>query len=484
MKFYKNFQLLGSTLYYTEHDNGQDFFRTKEVKPTLYRKGYGEFKTIHGELLDAVKFDDCTSAREFAKTLGDKCYGFDRFGYAEISQMFGKEYDKTKIKIAYIDIENAVTDKFPDIESADTPINCLTLGFKGNYFCFTTLDPQKQEFKDNYRVTRVSTETELLAKFLQLWKMLRPDICSGWNNAGYDLPYLAKRIEVILGKTEMNSLSPFGKVRIRKEEDEGRENFSCNIVGVSVLDFMLLYKKFRLITRENYKLGFIAEEELGETKLELPGTFYESYTNHPGKFILYNIIDTELVAKLEKKLSMIDLAISVGYTSKTNYEDCLSVVLVWDALIAEHLFAQNIIVPFRKASGAGNGYEGAYVKDPLPGYYEWAVSFDFESLYPRLIQTYNISPETMIAKELWVNLRPTDIVNETELYQSAKNQADKYDAALTGNGGLYSKDKTGFVPFLAEMMFTKRKEAKQEMLKYKRELELVEAEIMKRGLNV
>lgn len=481
MKFYKYFRSVGDTLYVVESDNGVDREYTKEVKPTLYVEGHEEFKTIYGRSLQPRQFDSITLARQFADS-SHGVYGFDRFAYSDIAKNYSNEYDQTQIKVGYIDIENAVVDRFPDIETADTPINCVTIGHKDVYYCFTTLDFKSEDYPKSYRVMKVQSEANLLDKVLRLWQHFSFDIISGWNCGGYDMPYLAKRIEVVLGKSYMNKLSKFNNVRITKSVDDNRTNFSCVILGTTILDMMDLYKKYVLTPRESYRLGFITQEELKETKLELEGSFYETYTNHPSKFVLYNIIDTELVAKLEKKLSLISLAINIAYTSKTNYDDCLSPVLVWDAIISDYLLAQNIIVPYRKNSGGGSGYEGAYVKDPIRGFYEWAVSFDFESLYPRLIQTLNISPETMIAKDTWSPIRPSDIVEKTPHFDAAREIAVKYDATLCGNGAMFSKKNVGFIPVLAEMMFNKRKDAKNSMLKYKKSKELVEAELKARGL--
>lgn len=482
VKFFKNFRALGDKLLIVEHDNGSDFYREVEMSPTIYTKGHGDFKTIYGESLKPVNFQSAKSAREFAKTLGSNAYGFDRFAYSEIHKLYGNDYDETKIRGVFIDIENAVDDAFPNIETADTPINCITMYFRGTYFCYTTLDISEIESEPNEKIWRLPSEKDLLIKFVSHWKAIKPDYVSGWNSTGYDLPYITKRIEVVLGKEAMRSLSPFGKINFNKEEVDGRVNHSVEIVGVSDLDFMVLYKKFRLITRESYKLGFIAEIELGETKDELPGTFKEAYTNFPSKFVKYNIKDTKLVVDMEAKLSMIGLALSVAYVSKTNYADCLANVRVWDVLIANYLIDRNIAVPFQNLGGDDNGkYEGAFVKDPIRGKYEWVVSFDFESLYPRLIQTYNISPETMITKDAWMKLRPSDIVNKTELYLSAKANADRLDATLCGNGGLFSRKEVGFVPVLAEMMFNKRKDAKKQMLVYKKQLEEIEVEIKRRS---
>jgi DNA polymerase elongation subunit (family B) len=483
MKFFKNFDSRGDTLFVVEHDNGQDFYREFRIKPSLYSLGNGDYKTIHGQSLSRVDFDSPKSAKDFAGMLGDKTYGFDRFAYSEIHKRYGNDYDLSKIRGVIIDIENAVDDKFPDIETADTPINCLTMFFRGTYFCYTTLPIDGLIAEPDEKIWQFNSESEMLTKFLMHFKQIRPDWVSGWNSSGYDLPYIVTRIRVVLGTEAMNSLSPFGKVRVIKNENEGKISFEANIMGVSDLDFMVLYKKFRLITRESYKLGFIGSVELDETKNELPGSFKDTYTNYPKEFVKYNIQDTKLVVKLEAKLSMIDLAMSIAYVSKTNYQDCLENVRVWDVLIANYLIDQNIVVPYRRNTNAANeSYEGAYVKEPIRGYYDWAISFDFESLYPRLIQTYNISPETMITKDAWIKLRPTDIVQKTDLYKSAKKNADRLDATLCGNGGLFRRDKVGFIPVLAEMMFNRRKDAKKPMLKYKTQLELIEAEINRRGL--
>ena len=462
-----------------EHDNGQDFYRDIPLTPTLYVNGNGDYKNIHGLALKPIEFSDTKSARDFAKTMGAGCYGFERFSYAAINELYGNDYDTKKIKGVYVDIENAVIDTFPNIEEADIPINCITMYFAGNYFCYTTLDTTGLETEA--RVSRFGTETEMLAKFLQHWTMIRPDWVSGWNCQGYDMPYLAKRIQRVLGNDEMKRLSPFGLVSFKVDvDDKGRTNNSVNIAGVQNLDMLVLYKKFRLITRESYKLDFISEVELNDKKIEIPGTFYEQYTNNPAKFVEYNIHDVRLVKKLNDKLNFIDMVMSVAYIAKVNYEDTLSNVRVWDVLIHNYLLEKNICVPYSKG-GEGSGYEGAFVKDPIRGFYEWLVSFDLESLYPSIIIQNNISPETVLDESCWPKLRPTDIVNKTDAYFAAKEVADKFCATLSGNGVLCKSDVAGFVPILAEDIFNKRKAAKKMKLDYKKQLELVEAEILKRG---
>lgn len=480
MKFFKSFASYGSTAYIVEHDNGKDFFREVPIEPTLYAPAHGDYKTIHGQVLKPVKFQDTKSARDFAKSMGDNCYGFDRFVYALVNDLYGNDYDSNKVKGVYIDIENAVKDKFPDMETADTPINCITMYFNGTYFNYTTLDTGDLVV-DGARIVRFPSEVEMLAKFVQHWSMIRPDWVSGWNSRGFDMPYLARRIERVLGKEEMKRLSPFGIVRFNTEEDDkGRIQHSVDIMGVQNLDMMVLYKKFRLITRETYKLDFIAEVELNDKKIEIPGSFYEQYTKHPAKFVEYNIHDVRLVKKLNDKLNFIDMVMSVAYIAKVNYEDTLSNVLVWDVMIHNYLLERNICVPFSKPSGGGGSYEGAFVKDPIRGFYEWLVSFDLESLYPSIIIQNNISPETVLPRETWPALRPLDIVDRNDTYKSAKVVADKYDATISGNGVLCSGKDSGFVPILAEDIFNRRKAAKKKKLEFKKQVEAIEAEILRR----
>jgi DNA polymerase elongation subunit (family B) len=483
MKFFKSFTGLGSKILVVEHDNGQDFYREFQLEPTLYTYGDGGYENIYGKPLKPVKFADTQTARDFANQLGDRCYGFDRFPYAFINEMYGHDFDETKIRGVGIDIENAVDDKFPDIETADIAINCLSMYFNGKIFTYTTLDVQGLEIPD-VRLMILGSEKELLAKFLQHWCMIRPDYVFGWNSEGYDAPYLARRIERILGKSEMKRLSPFGVVRFNKDDENGRISHSVDIAGVENLDLLVLYKKFRLITRESYKLDAIAEIELGDNKIDFEGSFKDFYTKDPQRFVEYNAHDIRLVKKLDDKLNFISMVMSIAYISKTNYSDALSNVRLWDALIHNYLLDKKVCVPFRKPHGGdGAGYEGAFVKDPIRGFYEWVVSFDLESLYPSIIIQNNISPETVLPKETWPSVVPGDIVDMNDRYIEAKRLADKYDATLSGNGVLCSRKKQGFVPILADDMFNRRKSAKKQMIVYNKELELIESEILRRGVD-
>jgi DNA polymerase elongation subunit (family B) len=481
MKFYKNFFLKGSTLFVREHDNGQDFEREFDVKPKLYLESSdGKHSDIFGNTLKEISFDSPQDARKFAGSVTNKIVcGFDRFAYTEINSMYGNEYDATKIKIIAIDIENNIDDikGFPDVENANCPINAITLSFRGTLFTFTTIDTTNDE--PDVRFTKCRTEKEMLLRFMQIYCMIKADIITGWNSNGYDIPFLIKRIEIVCGKDVMKKLSPFGIVKTKKVIDEtGRSSFENEIAGVSLLDYLEIYKKFRLITRESYKLDFIAKIELNDSKVEYDCSFREFYGRYPMEFIRYNAHDVRLIDKLEKKLSMIQLVIDIAYVAKCNYIDVMKNSRVWDIIIANYLADKGVQVPFKKSGdGSGETYEGAFVQDPIRGYYDWIISEDATALYPSMIIQYNISPETMMPKETWATIRPMDIVNKTDLYYQAKSVADKYNATLCGNGVMFKTDQVGFVPTLAEMMFDKRKEAKDIMLDWQKKLEKINKEL-------
>ena len=170
------------------------------------------------------------------------------------------------------------------------------------------------------------------------------------------------------------------------------------MAGITVIDYLDLYKKFTYTNQESYRLDHIAFVELGQRKLDHSefDTFKDFYTGNWQKFIEYNIIDVELVDRLEDKMKLIELALTMAYDAKVNYNDVFFQVRTWDAIIYNYLKRKNIVIPPKERSEKDSQYAGAYVKEPIPGKYDWVVSFDLNSLYPHLIMQYNISPETLL----------------------------------------------------------------------------------------
>jgi DNA polymerase elongation subunit (family B) len=230
------------------------------------------------------------------------------------------------------------------------------------------------------------------------------------------------------------------------------------------LDYLDLYKKFTYTNQESYRLDHIANVELGQKKLDHSefDTFKDFYTKGWQKFVEYNIIDVELVDRLEDKMKLIELALTMAYDAKVNYEDVFYQVRMWDTIIYNYLKERDIVIPPKERSDKDSKYAGAYVKEPIPGKYDWVVSFDLNSLYPHLIMQYNISPETLL-EEKHPNVTVDKILNRDITFELYK------DKAVCANGAMFRKDVRGFLPELMEKIYKDRTIYKKKMLEAKQE---------------
>jgi DNA polymerase elongation subunit (family B) len=319
---------------------------------------------------------------------------------------------------------------------------------------------------------KCADEKSLLKMFLLHWEQFRPDVVTGWNSNGFDLPYIINRTIQLLGVELVKKLSPWGIVDFEVRTYKGKEEADFKIVGVACLDFMELYKKFTFGTHESYALGSIASEELGVTKLENPtSSFEEFYEVHgEGLFVDYNVRDTSLVSMLEEKLKLIQLATTMAYKARVNYEDVFSPVKTWDAILHNMLLAEGVVSPQRqKSGGAGFSIVGAYVKEPIPGLYKDIVSFDFTSLYPSIMMALNISPETYLGQ----------MESDVDLCLSGFYRNENQDVAMAPNGALFSKKQHGIIPRVIKMYLKDRRAAKNAMLDVERQIEVVKAKLAK-----
>jgi DNA polymerase elongation subunit (family B) len=271
-------------------------------------------------------------------------------------------------------------------------------------------------------------------------------------------------MERLFGEKEMKQMSPWGIVHREEMEIKGRQQIIYNMFGINVVDYLDLYKKFTYTNQESYRLDHIAFVELGEKKLDHSEfeNFKDFYTKDWQKFIDYNIKDVELVVRLEDKMKLIELAVALAYDAKVNIRDVYFQVRMWDTIIYNFLKNKNLVVPPAKRSDKNEKYEGAYVKEPKPGRYDWVVNFDLNSLYPHLIMQYNISPET-----LW----------ETRHASASVERLLKKEVVIDGefcvapNGAQYRKDIHGFLPEIMQKIYDERTLYKKKMLQAKRDYE-------------
>ena len=476
MRFYTNVQMVGDQILIRGYEDGKRFSNRDVYKPTMFvsSKRETKYKTLTGDYVEPVKPGTIKETREFISKYdgvdGFKLYGFERFIYQFISDNYPEdqiEFDISKIKLVTIDIETKSENGFPDVESASEEILLVTIQDYTTKEIITWGTKSFNNTHDNVDYRLCNDEHHLLNSFIQWWIENTPDVVTGWNCEFFDIPYITGRLNRVLGSKLMKRLSPWGLVTQSDIVVRGRKNFIVDIGGVSVLDYMRLYKwSPGTPNRESFRLDYIAQQELGQQKLDHSefDTFKDFYTKGWQKFVEYNIIDVKLVDRLEDKLKLIELALTMAYDAKVNYQDIFFQVRLWDCIIYNELKKRNIAIPQKVGSKKDEKYAGAYVKEPIPGKYDWVVSFDLNSLYPHLIMQYNISPETLIEQR-----HPSATVDRI-LAEEINFELYK-DNAVCANGAMYRRDKRGFLPELMQKYYDERVIYKNRMIKAKKAYE-------------
>ena len=455
--------------------NGQSYLSRINYSPKLYlpTKEQSQFKTLDGINLKSKRFDSIVKAKNFYNEYNGipeyKIYGMNRYNYQYIADEYKGEmrWNKNYIKIFTLDIETECENGFPDPDTAKETIICITVKNHSNKQILTWGTGDFISKKTNVTYVKCQNEKHLLLEFLKFWCKNHPDIVTGWNVKFFDIPYLMNRMRFIFDNDTINKMSPWNYVNADRVQMGNKNSQFWNILGVSVLDYFDLYKKFTYVRQESYKLNYIAKVELGEQKLDNPyETFKDFYTKDYQRFVEYNIQDVELVDRLEDKMRLIELCLTMAYDYKVNYTDVYSQVRCWDTLIYNHLLKKNIIIPPREDHEKDTQYEGAYVKDPQLGLHNWIVSFDLNSLYPHLIMQYNISPETFVG----VEPKAVGVENFLDERLNLKWAKDK-NVTIAPNGAMFKRDKQGFLAELMEKMYTERVVYKQKAIQAKKEFQ-------------
>ncbi len=460
MKFYTNVQILGNQVLVRGVDNGKRYEFRDEFYPTLYVKSKKntKFRTLSGEVVEEINPGTVRDCREFYKKYdevdGFPIYGNDRYIYQYISEKYPEDeikFDISQIKLVTLDIETTAEKGFPDVESASEEILAITIqDYTTKQITTWGVKPFVNKQK-NVTYHYCETEQKLLSSFINYWMQDVPDVVTGWNIQLFDIPYICKRLNRVLGEKLMKRFSNWGLVTEGEIYVQGRKHVTFDVGGLTQLDYLDLYKKFTYKAQESYRLDYIASVELGQKKLDHSefDTFKDFYTKGWQKFIEYNIVDVELVDRLEDKMKLIELALTMAYDAKVNYADVFYQVRMWDNIIYNYLKKRDIVIPPKNRSTKNEKYAGAYVKEPIPGKYDWVVSFDLNSLYPHLIMQYNISPETLL-EERHPTATVDRILNEEINFELHK------DNAVCANGAMYRKDIRGFLPELMDKIYKDR----------------------------
>jgi DNA polymerase elongation subunit (family B) len=372
------------------------------------------------------------------------------------------------------DIEVEMNSGLPDINTAENGITSIALhdSATNQYWVLVmdTVGNMIERKTDTAHIIPFKYEEDMLTKYLDVYEYINPTIVTGWNIDHFDTPYLYNRIKRILGEKFANRLSPIGECFWSPY----RNRFF--MAGVSYLDYLSLYKNFTYSELDSYRLDSIAMLELGRGKIEYAGNLDILFQTDIEKFIEYNLVDVQLVVDMDAKLQFIDTARGICHAGHVPYEDFVYSSKYLEGALLTYLKRRNIVASNKPADrremmdalkeNNQTKFIGAYVKDPIVGKYEWIYDLDLTSLYPSIIMTLNISPETKVGKiEDWDAQR--FIKGEVSEYKigdsyitvdNLKKALEKNKYSIASNGVMYRTDKVGCIPDILDLWFSQRVE--------------------------
>ena len=459
-----------STIHLWDDLNGYVSFKDE---PYAYRKSRnGKYKSIFGDSLERITKFNFRDPTLFSSDIP-----------VDTRVLIDAYADSDEVSInhrrAYIDIEVDSVGGYPNIEDPIKEVTAIALldEVKDTYYCFI-LDKDavvQNENKDNTIILPYLNEEDLLVAFLKKWDEVKPTIVSGWNIDGFDFPYLHARLVRVLGEEVANALSPINICYFNKYKNK------MTIAGVNALDYLVLYKKYSGKNLTNYRLDTVAKEELKIGKIEYEGSLNDLMKSDIKKFIEYNLHDIILVKKMNDQLQFVELAMSICHVCHVGYEEFGMSSKFLEGALLTYLRRKKLIAPNKKLKldvvdrdddlADDVGFEGAYVKDPVPGRYDWVCSADINSLYPSVIMSLNISPETKVGiikdwdSEKLVKKSGDKIAfdNEVYTYEDFGKIIVDNNLSVSANGIVYDQSKLGCIPDILKTWFAERVEYKTKM---------------------
>tara|TARA_Y100001935_G_C17310018_1_gene515188 strand:+ start:433 stop:2916 length:2484 start_codon:yes stop_codon:yes gene_type:complete len=477
--FYTNVLRFKNNILYRGYSNGEKVMRKDHFKPKFYvtsQKDTGVY-SIDGKPVGSVTFESMWDANQWLRqnidVSGRTIYGNKKFIQQYITDKFPKDiqFNRDDIDVGTFDIETDYDNGFPTPSEASQKI--LSITYKSSksklYRVWGYGDfNESKSLIQPVRYYKCKDEAELLSKFLEFWSNPKrtPDVITGWNVRFFDIPYLIVRVSKVLGVGEIFKFSPWGmQPDARDVLRRGKSETVYEIPGIQCLDYMELFQKFGYSygPQESYALNHIAYVVLGEKKLsfEESGSLKNLYKDDHQKYIDYNMKDVDLVDRLEDKMGLITLAMTMAYKGGVNYQDTFGVTAIWESIIYRRLNQQNKVVDINNdPPPAKRDFAGGYVKDPQIGRHDWVVSFDLNSLYPNLIVQYNMSPETIVDQSE---------VEGVQYYLAGS--AVKGNFAVAANGSRYRKDVDGIIPQIIEEYYDERVSVKKMMLASQKQIQ-------------
>ena len=482
MNFYTSVNRYGNNILYRGFQDGERIKKKIQYGPTLFHLTDKEtgWNNLQNQPVMPKTFDTMRDAKEWAQQYEGvdnyPIYGTTNYVTQYITDRFPNDikFEREKVNVVSLDIEVHSEDGFPFVADAAHPVVAIT--HKSNlddvYRVWGLKDYEENKCKVDgikaIQYIKCKDEVDLLLSWLQYWSDSRtcPDVVTGWNTRLFDLPYLINRVNNIIGGDVYKKFSPWGVVDRRDIIIAGRTNVAYEMLGIQQLDYYDLFRKFGYSygTLESYKLDHVAYIVLGDKKLsyEEHGNLQTLYNADHQLYIDYNLKDVQLIERLEEKMGLITLAMTMAYRGGVNYSETFGTTSIWDSIIYRILTKQQIAVP-PKIAQTKTPYPGAFVKDPEVGMHQWVASFDLNSLYPNIIVQYNMSPETLIEGKVTG-------VTVDKLLDGTSSENDM-DSTMAASGQRFSKTTQGIIPKVIKQYYDERRTIKNRMLEAQQEYE-------------
>ena len=481
MNFYTSVSRYGNNILYRGFEDGKRIDKRIPYMPTLFVPTDKEtgWNNLQNQPVQPMTFDTMRDAGDFIKRHEGidnfPIYGTTNYVNQFVTDRFPNEikFDRDKVNVTSIDIEVHSEDGFPFVVDAAHPVTAITM--KSNqsdtYYVWglKDYDPEKCPIEgiEGIHYKKCEDEISLLLDWLSWWNDRRycPDVVTGWNTRLFDFPYLINRVKNIIGGETYKKFSPWGVVNQREIIIAGRSNIAYEMMGIEQLDYYDLFRKFGYAygQLESYKLDHVANVVLGDKKLsfEEVGNLQNLYKQDHQLYIDYNIKDVQLIDRLEEKMGLITLAMTMAYRGGVNYSETFGTTAIWDSIIYRLLYKEQVAVP-PKIAKVKEKYPGAYVKDPMTGMHNWVCSFDLNSLYPNIIVQYNMSPETIID-----GVVPG--CNVKSILDNSVDLSDYKDCTVAASGLRFRTDQQGVIPKIIKQYYDERRVIKDRMLSAQQE---------------
>ena len=398
-----------------ERRDGKRHFQDYQAKYTFYYEDLkGKYKSIFGNQLSRIV---CKNTKDFRKELAiNKGKNLFESDINPIFQCLSENYinqDAPKLNVVFWDIETDFDPErgFAPTEEPFMPITAITVYLQWLDMLITVAMPPKglpmeqaQEICQRRWGEQCilfpnseAGEGAMLNMFLDLIE--DADIHSGWNSEGYDVPYTINRIKRVLSSDDTRRFCLWGQKPKRREYEKfGKMSETYDTIGRVHLDYLNLYRKYTYEERHTYRLDAIGEMEVGENKTVYEGTLDQLYNNDFEKFIEYNRQDVALLDKLDKKLKFIDLANVLAHENTVLLQTTAGAVALTEQAIVNEAHRRGMQVPNRRNHEGNTQAAGAYVAFPKKGVHEWVGSMDLNSLYPSVIRSMNMAPESVVGQ--------------------------------------------------------------------------------------